>query len=43
MNRITTTELTVKRTIPATPAEVYDVWLDAKSPGSPWFSPPVPE
>jgi uncharacterized protein YndB with AHSA1/START domain len=37
MNRIKTTELTVKRTIRATPAEVYDVWLDAKSPGSPWF------
>jgi uncharacterized protein YndB with AHSA1/START domain len=31
------TELTVTRTIPATAAEVYDVWLDAKSPGSPWF------
>ena len=37
MNRIATTELTVKRTIPATPEEVYDVWLDARSPGSPWF------
>jgi uncharacterized protein YndB with AHSA1/START domain len=37
MNRIKTTDLTVKRTIPATPAEVYDVWLDWKSPGSPWF------
>jgi len=32
-----TTELTLTRTIPAKPAEVYDVWLDAKSPGSPWF------
>jgi uncharacterized protein YndB with AHSA1/START domain len=30
-------ELTVTRTIQATPAEVYDVWLDAKSPGGPWF------
>jgi uncharacterized protein YndB with AHSA1/START domain len=30
-------ELTVSRTIPAPPAEVFDVWLDAKSPGSPWF------
>jgi uncharacterized protein YndB with AHSA1/START domain len=36
-NEIKTTELTVKRTIPATPEEVYDVWLDAKRPGSPWF------
>ena len=34
MNRI---ELTVSRVIPATPAEVYDVWLDPKSPGGPWF------
>jgi uncharacterized protein YndB with AHSA1/START domain len=32
-----TTELTLTRTIPASPAEVYDVWLDVKSPGSPWF------
>jgi uncharacterized protein YndB with AHSA1/START domain len=31
------TELTLARTIPASPAEVYDVWLDAKSPGGPWF------
>ncbi len=31
------TELTVTRTIAATPAEVYDVWLDAKSPGGPWY------
>jgi uncharacterized protein YndB with AHSA1/START domain len=31
------TELTLTRTIPATPAEVYDVWLDPKSPGGPWF------
>src|SRR5262249_43204422 len=32
-----TTELTLTRLIPATPGEVFDVWLDAKSPGSPWF------
>src|ERR1700743_1896951 len=32
-----TTELTVTRTIPATPEEVYDVWIDPKSPGGPWF------
>jgi len=31
------TELTVKRVIPARPDEVYDVWLDTKSPGGPWF------
>jgi uncharacterized protein YndB with AHSA1/START domain len=30
-------EVTVSREIPATPAEVFDVWLDDKSPGSPWF------
>jgi uncharacterized protein YndB with AHSA1/START domain len=30
-------ELTVTRTIPAPPPDVFDVWLDAKSPGSPWF------
>ncbi len=27
----------LSRTIPATPAEVYDVWLDRTSPGGPWF------
>jgi uncharacterized protein YndB with AHSA1/START domain len=32
-----TMELTVSRTIPATPAQVYDVWLDTTSPGGPWF------
>lgn len=31
------TELTLTRIILASPAEVYDVWLDAKSPGGPWF------
>jgi hypothetical protein len=25
------------RLIPASPAEVYDVWIDPKSPGGPWF------
>jgi uncharacterized protein YndB with AHSA1/START domain len=34
MNRI---ELTVSRLIPATPEEVYGVWIDPKSPGGPWF------
>ena len=37
MDEIATTELSVKRTIRAAPAEVYGVWLDARSPGSPWF------
>jgi uncharacterized protein YndB with AHSA1/START domain len=32
-----TTEIIVTRTIPATPDEVYDVWIDPKSPGGPWF------
>ena len=32
-----TTEITVSRTIPATPEEVYDVWIDPKSPGGPWY------
>jgi uncharacterized protein YndB with AHSA1/START domain len=34
-----TTELTVSRSIPASPADVYNVWIDPKSPGSPWFGP----
>ena len=36
-SNIKTTELTVTRIIPAKPAEIFDVWLDSKSPGSPWF------
>jgi uncharacterized protein YndB with AHSA1/START domain len=31
------TDLELTRTIPARPAEVYDVWLDTRSPGGPWF------
>jgi len=31
------TEVTVSRTIPAQPQEVFDVWMDPKSPGGPWF------
>lgn len=31
-----TMELTFKRTIPASPPEVYDAWLDTTKPGSPW-------
>lgn len=38
MTPIATTTLTVRRLIPATPAEVFDVWLDPTSPGGPWFS-----
>jgi len=37
MSEVRTTELTVRRTVPATPAQVYEVWLDHRSPGSPWF------
>jgi uncharacterized protein YndB with AHSA1/START domain len=31
------TELTLTRLIPASAGEVYDAWLDARSPGGPWF------
>jgi uncharacterized protein YndB with AHSA1/START domain len=31
-----TMELTLQRTIPASAAEVYQAWLDAKNPGCPW-------
>ena len=34
MNRI---DLTLSRTIKAKPEEVFDVWLDTRSPGGPWF------
>jgi uncharacterized protein YndB with AHSA1/START domain len=34
---VKTTELTVSRSIPASPEAIYDVWLDTKSPGGPWF------
>jgi uncharacterized protein YndB with AHSA1/START domain len=32
-----TCDLTIARTIDATPEEIYDIWLDPKSPGGPWF------
>ncbi len=32
-----TIELTIKRTVAAAPVEVFDVWIDSRSPGSPWF------
>ncbi len=37
MPRLKTTELTVTRTIAATPAVLFDLWLDPNSRGSPWF------
>jgi uncharacterized protein YndB with AHSA1/START domain len=37
MTPIKTIELTVTRTIAATPSEIFDAWLDSTSPGSPWF------
>jgi uncharacterized protein YndB with AHSA1/START domain len=30
-------DLKLSRTIKAKPGDVYDVWIDAKSPGGPWF------
>jgi len=32
-----TCDLTVSRTIAASPEEVFDFWIDPKSPGGPWF------
>ncbi len=37
MERPRTTELTLTRTIAATPPEIFARWLDATKPGSPWF------
>ena len=31
------TEVTVSRTIAASPEKIFDVWMDPKSPGGPWF------
>ena len=31
------TDITVTRTIPAPAEKVFDVWIDPKSPGGPWF------
>jgi uncharacterized protein YndB with AHSA1/START domain len=30
------TDLTITRTIPAPAGDVFDVWMDPKSPGGPW-------
>lgn len=32
-----TTEIVVTRTIPATAQEIFDLWIDPKSPGGPWY------
>jgi len=31
------TEITVSRTVAATPERIFDVWIDSKSPGSLWY------
>lgn len=33
------TNLEATRQIPAAPEEVYDVWIDPRCPGGPWFGP----
>ncbi|HVK75357.1 MAG TPA: SRPBCC domain-containing protein [Kofleriaceae bacterium] len=33
------TNLEFSRKIPASPEEVYDVWIDPRHPGGPWFGP----
>ncbi len=30
-------EVTVSRTIAASPEKIFDIWMDPKSPGGPWF------
>jgi uncharacterized protein YndB with AHSA1/START domain len=34
---VKTFDFSISRTVPASPDEVYDVWLDPKSPGGLWF------
>jgi uncharacterized protein YndB with AHSA1/START domain len=36
MNGAKTLEVTVERTIPASPQDVFDAWLNPKIPGNPW-------
>src|SRR6202163_4812308 len=36
MNNAKTIEVTIERTIPASPGEVFAAWLDPKIPGNPW-------
>ena len=33
----TLTDITVARTIAAPAEKIFDVWIDPKSPGGPWF------
>jgi uncharacterized protein YndB with AHSA1/START domain len=35
--QVKTIDLTVTRLMAARPADVFDVWLDPKNPGRPWF------
>ncbi len=32
-----TIDITLSRTVAATPEQVFDVWLDPNSPGGPWY------
>jgi uncharacterized protein YndB with AHSA1/START domain len=34
---VTLTDVTAQRVIPAPAAAVFDVWMDPKSPGGPWY------
>ncbi len=34
---MTLCDLTVTRTIPATAEAIFDLWMDPKVPGGPWF------
>jgi uncharacterized protein YndB with AHSA1/START domain len=36
MKRTKTIEFSIERTIPASPGEVFDGWLNPKVPGNPW-------
>jgi len=36
MNNAKTIEVTIERTIPTTPGEAFDAWLNPKIPGNPW-------
>jgi uncharacterized protein YndB with AHSA1/START domain len=36
MNNAKTIELKIERTIPASPADVFERWLNPKTPGTPW-------
>jgi uncharacterized protein YndB with AHSA1/START domain len=37
MKTIKTTDLTLERTVHASPDQVFDVWIDPASPGGPWY------